>query len=96
MLCKILLLAVLMHEAWSMEHGEWIIPRPFAWYMLHAIQADGPENSQESEEILMEEPETLEKNEKKLANLVVVHTISDRNKWNRLFKRDQTINNQKK
>ena len=80
----------------SMENGALSMPMPFAWYMLHAREAHVPENSQESEEILMEEPETLEENEKKLANLVVVHTISDRNKWNRLFKRDQNNNNETK
>ena len=78
-----------------MEHGAWSMPRPFSWYMLHARQADAPENSQESDEIWMEEPETPEENEKKLAKLIVVQTISDRNKWNRLFKRDQ-INKSKK
>ena len=41
--------------------------------ILAARQADGPENRQQSEEILTEEPETHDENEKKL----VVHTISD-------------------
>ena len=41
--------------------------------ILAARQAGGPENRQQREEILREEPETLEENEKKL----VVHTISD-------------------
>ena len=97
MLCKVLLLAVLVHEAWSiehgawsMEHGAWGIPRHFSRYMLHAIQA---ENSQEREEILTEEQE---ENEKKLANLVVIHTMSDKNKWNRVVKRDQKYKTKKK
>ena len=90
MLCKVLLLAVLVHEAWSMEHGAWSIPRHFARYMLHAIQA---ENSKEREEILMEEQE---ENVKKLANLVVIHTMSDKNKWNRVVKRARNYKTKKK
>ena len=89
MLPKVLLLAVLVHGAWSIEHGAWGRPRPFAWYMLHARQADVPENSQENDRILMEEPDTLEENEKKLANLVVVQTRPERNIWNWLFKKGQ-------
>ena len=53
--------------------------------MLHARHAVGPENSQNTDEIWMDEPEAIRKSEK-LANLVVVN---ERNKFNRLFKRDQ-------
>ena len=81
MLPKVLLLAVLVHGAWSIEHGAWGRPRPFAWYMLHARQADVPENSQERNKIWMKEPERVKENEKKLANLGGVQTRPENTNW---------------
>ena len=75
MLCKVLLLAVLI--SWSRS-------RSFAWF-----KARVPENTQESGEILTEEPETLEDFEEKLISLIVVKNGHKRNKWNRLYKRGQ-------
>ena len=84
MLCRVLLLAVLV---------SWTRSRYFTWDMLDSRQARLPENAQE---ILFEEPETIEENDNKLTSLFVVQTKPGRTKWNRISKRAQNNNNKSK